>query len=160
MNSNRKTDILVGMFLFAANYVNVSERQQQEWRSFDEVNSVSLDFEAATNWLKVNMRNDDVVATRVTRNSPKVSVLTSHKDFAGTYESNLKFGLWTRFNINGTLIAEASYKKDKKDGTWFVYNDQGAKLFKMEYKDGEKTGTWTQWDEAGNIVKSTNYASL
>jgi len=30
------------------------------------------------------MRNDDVVATRVIRSSPKVAVLTGHKDFAGT----------------------------------------------------------------------------
>jgi antitoxin component YwqK of YwqJK toxin-antitoxin module len=30
----------------------------------------------------------------------------------------------------------------------------------MEYKDGEKVGTWTQWDDAGTIVKTTDYASM
>ena len=84
--------IIVGVFLFSSNYVNVADRQQQEWRSFDVVNSVSSDFKASTKWLKFNMRNDDVVATRVTRNSPKVSVLTDHKDFAGTEVAYRIFG--------------------------------------------------------------------
>ena len=33
----------------------------------------------------------------------------------GQFENNLKFGLWSRFNTTGALIAEASYKNDKKD---------------------------------------------
>jgi antitoxin component YwqK of YwqJK toxin-antitoxin module len=41
-----------------------------------------------------------------------------------------------------------------------VYDDKGNKLFQMEYKDGEKVGTWTQWDDAGTIVKTTDYASM
>lgn len=78
----------------------------------------------------------------------------------GQYENNLKFGLWTRYNMTGTTIAEARYKNDKKDGTWMVYDDKGSKLFQMEYKDGEKVGTWTQWDETGAVIKTTDYASM
>ncbi len=78
----------------------------------------------------------------------------------GQFANNLKFGLWSRFNTAGSLIAEASYKNDKKDGTWVVYDDKGSKLFKMEYKDGEKVGTWQQWDEKGDIIKSTSYSAM
>lgn len=103
------TLIIVGMFLFASNYVNVSERQQQEWRSFDVANAVSSDFEAATKWLKVNMRNDDVVATRATRNSPKVAVLTDHKEFAGTEKPFRIFGLHSAdYKTNFQLIDQFS----------------------------------------------------
>ena len=84
--------ITAGMFLFISNYVNVSSRQQKEWRSMDVEYSVSTDFEAATNWLSSNMRRDDVVASEVTRSSPRVAVLTGHKDFAGVQVSFRIFG--------------------------------------------------------------------
>lgn len=84
--------ITAGMFLFISNYVNVSSRQQKEWRSMDVEYSVSTDFEAATNWLSSNMRRDDVVAAEVTRSSPRVAVLTGHKDFAGVQVSFRIFG--------------------------------------------------------------------
>lgn len=78
----------------------------------------------------------------------------------GNYENNLKFGLWTRYNVKGHITAQASYLNDKKDGNWFVYDDNGTKLFEMSYKDGEKVGIWKQWDEKGELIKTTNYSSL
>ena len=78
----------------------------------------------------------------------------------GSYENNLKFGLWSRYITNGKLIAQASYANDKKDGNWYVYNEEGNKVFEMIYKDGEKTGIWKQWDENGKLVKSIDYSSM
>ena len=78
----------------------------------------------------------------------------------GNYENNLKFGLWTRYSLNGNLIAQASYLNNNKDGNWFVYNEAGVKLFEMVYKNGEKTGIWSQWDENGKLIKSNSYSVL
>jgi antitoxin component YwqK of YwqJK toxin-antitoxin module len=78
----------------------------------------------------------------------------------GNYEANLKFGLWTRYSINGNLTAQASYINNKKDGNCFVYNEAGNKLFEMIYKDGQKVGIWNQWDENGKLIQTTNYNAL
>ena len=138
--------IIVGMFLFASNYVNVSERQQQEWRSFDEVNSVSLDFEAATNWLKFNMRNDDVVATRVTRNSPKVSVLTDHKDFAGTEVAYRIFGYHSAdYKTNFRLVNEFSANGSCESANQL--RDAGVDFFHIDLSNSETPDTSRCADE-------------
>ncbi len=76
------------------------------------------------------------------------------------YENSLKVGLWTRFNKEGKIIAEASYKQNKKDGNWNIYNDKGIKLFEMKYTDGEKTGIWIQRDEKGNVIKTSDYTLM
>ena len=84
--------IAIGLLMSFMNYDAVSSRQQREWRSMDVEYSVSSDFAAATNWLRFNMRRDDVVATKATRSSPRVALLTGHKDFAGTPMSFRIFG--------------------------------------------------------------------
>ena len=81
-----------GMFLFVSNYVNVSSRQQKEWRSMDKDYFVTDDFRAATTWLKINTPDDVVVASKVTRVSPRVAVQTGRKDFAGVQVSFRIFG--------------------------------------------------------------------
>jgi hypothetical protein len=84
--------IATGLLMSIINYDVVSSRQLKEWRSMDVEYSVSSDFAAATNWLKFNMRRNDVVATKVTRSSPRVALLTGHKDFAGVPMSFRIFG--------------------------------------------------------------------
>jgi hypothetical protein len=84
--------ITAGMFLFVSNYVNVSSRQQKEWRSMDKDYFVTDDFRAATTWLKTNTPDDVVVASKVTRVSPRVAVQTGRKDFAGVQVSFRIFG--------------------------------------------------------------------
>ena len=84
--------IAAGLFMSMTNYYKVSDRQQKEWRSMDVGYAVSSEFIAATNWLKANMHHSDVVASKVTRSSPRVAVLTGHKDFAGVQMSFRIFG--------------------------------------------------------------------
>ena len=84
--------ITAGMFLFVSNYVNVSSRQQKEWRSMDKDYFVTDDFRAATTWLKINTPDGVVVASKVTRVSPRVAVQTGRKDFAGVQVSFRIFG--------------------------------------------------------------------
>ena len=86
------TLITAGMFLFVSNYVNVSSRQQKEWRSMDKDYFVTDDFRAATTWLKINTPDGVVVASKVTRVSPRVAVQTGRKDFAGVQVSVRIFG--------------------------------------------------------------------
>ena len=98
--------ITAGMFLFVSNYVNVSSRQQKEWRSMDKDYFVTDDFRAATTWLKINTPDDVVVASKVTRVSPRVAVQTGRKDFAGVQVS---------FRIFGENSAEYAQKYDLID---------------------------------------------
>ena len=84
--------IASGLFVSFINFGDVSVRQQKEWRSMDAEYSVSSDFVESTNWLKFNMRRGEVVASKVTRSSPKVALLTGHKDFAGVTMSFRIFG--------------------------------------------------------------------
>jgi uncharacterized membrane protein len=81
-----------GLLVSLINYSDVSSRQQKEWRLMDVEYAVNSEFAEATNWLKFNMRRDDVVATKVTRSSPRVALLTGHKDFAGVQMSFRIFG--------------------------------------------------------------------
>ena len=98
--------ITAGMFLFVSNYVNVSSRQQKEWRSMDKDYFVTDDFRAATTWLKINTPDDVVVASKVTRVSPRVAVQTGRKDFAGVQVS---------FRIFGENSADYAQKYDLVD---------------------------------------------
>ncbi len=84
--------IAAGLFVSITNYYKVSDRQQKEWRSMDMEYTVSSDFEAATNWLKFNTPDDAIVASKVTRVSPRVAILTRRKDFAGVQMSFRIFG--------------------------------------------------------------------
>ena len=84
--------ITAGMFLFVSNFANVSSRQQKEWRLMDKDYFVTDDFRAATTWLKINTPADVVVASKVTRVSPRVAVQTGRKDFAGVQVSFRIFG--------------------------------------------------------------------
>ncbi len=113
--------ITAGMFLFVSNYVNVSSRQQKEWRSMDKDYFVTDDFRAATTWLKINTPDDVVVASKVTRVSPRVAVQTGRKDFAGVQVSFRIFGensadyaqkydLIDQFSKNGSCESTKSLK--------------------------------------------------
>ena len=103
--------IAAGLFMSMTNYYKVSDRQQKEWRSMDVGYAVSSEFIAATNWLKANMHHNDVVASKVTRSSPRVAVLTGHKDFAGVQMSFRIFGEHSAiYETNYQLIDEFSMK--------------------------------------------------
>ena len=103
--------IAAGLFMSMTNYYKVSDRQQKEWRSMDVGYAVSSEFIAATNWLKANMHHSDVVASKVTRSSPRVAVLTGHKDFAGVQMSFRIFGEHSAiYETNYQLIDEFSMK--------------------------------------------------
>ena len=103
--------IAAGLFMSMTNYYKVSDRQQKEWRSMDVGYAVSSEFIAATNWLKANMHHSYVVASKVTRSSPRVAVLTGHKDFAGVQMSFRIFGDHSAiYETNYHLIDEFSMK--------------------------------------------------
>lgn len=122
--------IVGGLFLFVSNYVDVSDRQQKEWRTMDASYSVSSDFIAATNWLKLNTPGDVIVASKVSRVSPRISVLTDRKEFAGVQASFRIFGehsadyeknylLVDQFSMNGSCES-ASGLRDAEVGFFLV----------------------------------------
>jgi hypothetical protein len=128
--------IAAGLCLSFANNINVSDRQQKEWRSMDTEYSVSSDFEDATNWLKINMRRDDVLASKVTRSSPQVAVLTEHKDFAGVPMSFRIFGEHSViYETNYKLIDEFSTKGTCESAT--AIDDAGADFFLIDLSNLE-----------------------
>ena len=123
--------IAAGLFMSMTNYYKVSDRQQKEWRSMDVGYAVSSEFIAATNWLKANMHHSDVVASKVTRSSPRVAVLTGHKDFAGVQMSFRIFGEHSAiYETNYQLIDEFSKKGSCESAT--ALNDAGADFFLVD----------------------------
>ncbi len=118
--------ITSGIFLFVSNYESVSIRQQKEWRSMDIEYLVSPDIEAATNWLKFNTPDDAIIASKVTRVSPRVAVLTDRRDFSGVQESFRIFGehssdykkhqrIIDQFGINGLCESASGLRAAKVD---------------------------------------------
>jgi hypothetical protein len=128
--------IAAGLFMSMTNYYKVSDRQQKEWRSMDVGYAVSSDFVAATNWLKANMHHSNVVASKVTRSSPRVAVLTGHKDFAGVQMSFRIFGEHSAiYETNYQLIDEFSKKGSCESAT--ALNDAGADFFLIDLSNLE-----------------------
>ena len=128
--------IAAGLFMSMTNYYKVSDRQQKEWRSMDVGYAVSSEFIAATNWLKANMHHSDVVASKVTRSSPRVAVLTGHKDFAGVQMSFRIFGEHSAiYETNYQLIDEFSKKGSCESAT--ALNDAGADFFLVDLSNLE-----------------------
>ena len=125
-----------GLSLSFANNVNVADRQQNEWRSLDAEHVVSSDFGAATNWLKFNMGRDDVVASKVTRSSPQVALLTGHKDFAGVPVSFRIFGEHSAvYETNYLLIDDFSVKGSCESAA--ALHDAGADFFLIDLSNLE-----------------------
>ena len=128
--------IAAGLFMSMTNYYKVSDRQQKEWRSMDVGYAVSSDFVAATNWLKANMHHSDVVASKVTRSSPQVAVLTEHKDFAGVPMSFRIFGEHSViYETNYKLIDEFSMNGTCESAT--AIDDAGADFFLIDLSNLE-----------------------
>jgi len=128
--------IAAGLLVSFTNYDKVANRQQKEWRLMDIEYSVSSDFEAATNWLKFNLRPDDVVASKVTRSSRRVAVLTDHKDFAGVPVSFRIFGEHSAvYETNYQIIDEFSMKGTCESAK--AVNDAGADFFLIDLSNLE-----------------------
>lgn len=72
-----------GLYLFTLNYNLISERQQNEWVQNDVSYMPSTDYISATRWLNSNSKYEDLIATKVTSQSPKISELTGRREFAG-----------------------------------------------------------------------------
>jgi hypothetical protein len=99
----------------------------------------------------------------------------------GSYQNNLKEGVWTdRDDKTGLLRSQGNYTKGKKNGLWTFYDLKGNKISQGNFKDeqqiglwrtwygngqlrtigvydlGEKTGSWTTWYENGKIKLKAN----
>ena len=128
--------IAAGLLTSFTNYDKVSNRQQKEWRLMDGEYSVRSDFQAATNWLKFNINPDDVVASKVTRSSPRVAVLTDHKDFAGVPVSFRIFGEHSAtYETNYQLLDEFSMKGTCESVK--AVHDAGADFFLIDLSNLE-----------------------
>ena len=128
--------IVAGLFMSMTNYYKVSDRQQKEWRSMDGEYAVSSDFIEATNWLKAKMNHNDVVASKVTRSSPRIAVLTGHKDFAGVQMSFRIFGEHSAiYEANYQLIDEFSMKGTCKSA--MAIDVAGADFFLIDLSNFE-----------------------
>ena len=85
------------IYLFGSNYLDVSARQQSEWRTNDRNSTPTSNYLDATNWLKNNSEVVDTVATKVTSSSPRISILTERRDFAGNVQTIRLAGLNSEF---------------------------------------------------------------
>ena len=73
--------IISGGYIFAANYHFRSSRQQSEWQSADKANENSFDLASASDWIKQNSNEMEIVSMKNERHS--LSVITDRRDFAG-----------------------------------------------------------------------------
>ena len=70
-------------YVFFANYLGVSSRQQTEWRLNDLTHEPSGDYLDATRWITKNSAKNEVVAAQATTKSPRLSEITNRREFAG-----------------------------------------------------------------------------
>ena len=89
--------VVACIYLFGSNYLDVSARQQSEWRTNDRNSTPTSNYLDATNWLKNNSEVVDTVATKVTSSSPRISILTERRDFAGNVQTIRLAGLNSEF---------------------------------------------------------------
>ena len=89
--------VVACIYLFGSNYLDVSARQQSEWRINDRNSTPTSNYLDATNWLKNNSEVVDTVATKVTSSSPRMSILTERRDFAGNVQTIRLAGLNSEF---------------------------------------------------------------
>ncbi len=73
--------IISGGYIFAANYHFRSSRQQSEWQSADKTNELSFELANASDWIKQNSNETEIVSMKNQRQS--ISMLTDRRDFAG-----------------------------------------------------------------------------
>ena len=73
--------IISGGYIFAANYHFRSSRQQSEWQSADKANELSFDLASASDWIKQNSNEMEILSMKNERQS--LSVITDRRDFAG-----------------------------------------------------------------------------
>jgi hypothetical protein len=66
-----------------ANYMDVSSRQQTEWRLNDVNYRVRSDYLDAAKWITSNSDESEVIAARATTRSPKLSEITNRRELAG-----------------------------------------------------------------------------
>ena len=85
------------IYLFGSNYLDVSARQQSEWRTNDRNSTPTSNYLDATNWLKNSSEVVDTVATKVTSSSQRISILTERRDFAGNVQTIRLAGLNSEF---------------------------------------------------------------
>ena len=73
--------IISGGYIFTANYRFRSSRQQSEWRSADKANEISFELASASDWIKQNSNELEIVSMKNERHS--LSVITDRQDFSG-----------------------------------------------------------------------------
>ena len=73
--------IISGGYVFAANYHFRYSRQQSEWQSADKANENSFDLASASDWIKQNSNEMEILSMKNERQS--LSVITDRRDFAG-----------------------------------------------------------------------------
>lgn len=70
----------------------------------------------------------------------------------GSYQNNLKEGVWTdRDDKTGFLQSQGSYTKDKKNGLWTFYDLKGNKISQGSFKDEQQIGLWRTWYGNGQL---------
>ena len=81
-----------------------------------------------------------------------------NKFIEGTYDPKQeRDGVWTSWFENGKKNSQGTFVNGKENGKYTVWYPNGNIHYYGQYKNGEKTGKWKFYDEAGNLMKETNF---
>lgn len=67
-------------------------------------------------------------------------------------------GICIYYDLDGDVLAVASYKDGKKNGEWKIWREDGTIAYEMYYSNGEKTGVWKQYNEKGELIKERDFS--
>ncbi|NOQ75152.1 MAG: TonB family protein [Crocinitomix sp.] len=65
----------------------------------------------------------------------------------GSYDRNLKSGIWNYISDKGIVTAVGKYLDNKRTGEWRFFNKEGAKKSISNYIDGDYEGTYLEWQD-------------
>jgi antitoxin component YwqK of YwqJK toxin-antitoxin module len=85
----------------------------------------------------------------------------------GTYEKNLRQGLWEYYHENGNLWSKGQFLNGQSNGIFYIYNEDGTIFMQSSYKKGIPDGLWTFYEKGkktkdvtfknDSMVKEINY---
>jgi len=79
----------------------------------------------------------------------------------GNYNDNKRDGMWTTWNLNGSIWSQCSYKNGDKHGMWkYWYNNHNHTLEQEgQYVNNVQHGTWKKWydDLAHTLERESHY---
>lgn len=73
----------------------------------------------------------------------------------GSYNNNLRQGIWQYYYSNGTLWSKGTFKNGKSEGVFTIYNEDGTLYIQSSYQNGIPEGLWSFYDKGKKIKEVT-----